>query len=192
MFVASLLLSGAMAVSGVFQSAAFPVDKIPSVTFPEVDLKCQSTQCALTKEIAELQGKTLRERLDRINAAVNRNIQYTSDFQLYGRKDHWASPNETLARRRGDCEDYAILKMAALKEIGLPADSMSVVVVLDTRRDILHAVLAVATDNGYFILDNLSNQVSLDSTYPNYQPLFSTNTDNSWLHGRVKSRTPGS
>lgn len=36
-------------------------------------------------------------------------IAYESDLSQYGLPDYWATPQETLASMRGDCDDQAIL-----------------------------------------------------------------------------------
>jgi len=185
------------APTAVFQSVAFRVAAVPAAqkwkaVFPYVKAanldRCGTTaECPasaiLRKAIGNAANAKLHERLHRINRTVNWLVRYEPDAQNYGVKDHWAVPSEILARGKGDCEDYAILKMAALKELGLPPQSMSVVVVRDTRRNLYHAVLSVMTSQGYFILDNLSNEVKLDSALPNYQPLFSVSADRTWIHG---------
>jgi hypothetical protein len=40
---------------------------------------------------------------------VHNNISYTSDKENYGVDDYWASPEQTLSKRKGDCECQAIL-----------------------------------------------------------------------------------
>src|SRR5262249_60448434 len=60
-----------------------------------------------------------RVRLGWINRAVNMAIRPVSDWAQYGLADFWASPLQTLTNGAGDCEDYAILKYAALRELGI-------------------------------------------------------------------------
>ena len=186
--------------SAVFRSVAFKANSIPAArmwneVFPTIvaaDFKhcVGQSGCAARKflqdSIAYSADVNLRKKLQGINTAVNRLVRYQSDTQNYGTKDYWASPDEILARGKGDCEDYAILKMAALKEAGLPTQAMSVVVLRDTRRNLFHAVLAITTSKGHFILDNLSDQVKLDGNLPHYQALFSLSAKRAWIHG-VKS-----
>lgn len=183
--------------AAVFQSIAFRVSSIPAAqnwrtVYPRVaaaDFKSCETprQCEartiLRKAIDNAAGSGFHQKLSGINRTVNWLVRYEPDAQNYGSRDYWAAPDEILARGKGDCEDYAILKMAALKELGLPPQSMSIVVLRDTRRNLYHAVLSVMTSQGYFILDNLSNEVKLDSTLPDYQPLFSVSADRAWIHG---------
>lgn len=127
--------------------------------------------------------KNLAERLSFVNSSINRLIAYKRDSAVYGSLDHWAKPAETLDRRAGDCEDFAILKMAALLSSGIPANNMALVVLQDRKKGFFHAVLAVNTPAGAFILDNLSNTVPKDSELADYQPLYSVSADRAWIHG---------
>lgn len=127
--------------------------------------------------------KDFAERLSFVNSSINRLIAYKKDSAVYGSLDHWAKPSETLDRRAGDCEDFAILKMATLLSSGIPANNMALVILQDRKRGFFHAVLAVNTPAGAFILDNLSNTVAKDSELPDYQPLYSVSTDRAWIHG---------
>ncbi|WP_244512682.1 transglutaminase-like cysteine peptidase [Ensifer sp. LC163] len=186
--------------SAVFHSVAFRVSSIPvarkwKTVFPAVAAtdfsRCaQQSGCAargiLGKAIENAESLAFRHKISGINRTVNRLVRYQPDAENYGSKDYWATPAEILGRGKGDCEDYAILKMAALKAAGLPAEAMAIVVLRDVRRNFYHAVLAITTSQGHFILDNLSDEVKLDSALPNYQPLFSVSADRSWIHG-VKS-----
>ncbi len=126
-------------------------------------------------------------KLERINAAVNQTIRYRSDKETYRSFDYWASPSQTIRRGFGDCEDYAILKMGLLKKVGVPESSMSLVVLKDVDRNLYHAVLAVFTTKGVFILDNNLQTVVLDRQLPNYLPLYSFGKKRSWIHAWKRS-----
>jgi len=71
-----------------------------------------------------------------VNAWVNRAIAYAADP-----RDHWQGPIETLRRKTGDCEDYAILKRAILIARGWPASRLALVVGDDLIRRQAHALL---------------------------------------------------
>ncbi|MEM9999925.1 MAG: transglutaminase-like cysteine peptidase [Pseudomonadota bacterium] len=121
--------------------------------------------------------------VQRINTSVNAQIRYAADTETVGQLDHWSMPAETIERGAGDCEDFAILKMAALEEAGVPAKSMSVVVLKDTRRHLYHAVLAIRTNAGFLILDNARDDVLLDSQIPEYRPLYSVGAAGNHIYG---------
>ncbi|OHV88622.1 transglutaminase-like cysteine peptidase [Mesorhizobium sp. ORS 3428] len=144
---------------------------------------CDHENAAFGEIINIASHKGFREKLAFINSSINRLIAYKSDMAVYGVLDYWAKPSEVLEHRAGDCEDFAILKMAALLRAGIPAESMSLVVLQDRRRKFFHAVLSVSTASGTFILDSLSNTVAMDRDLPDYVPLYSFSTDRAWIHG---------
>ena len=69
-------------------------------------------------------------------------------------KSHWQTLGEFLARG-GDCEDFALAKYFLLREFGIPAPDMRVVVALDRSVGEHHALLVVRrTDaDGAWLLD---------------------------------------
>ncbi|MEE8410438.1 MAG: transglutaminase-like cysteine peptidase, partial [Myxococcota bacterium] len=60
-------------------------------------------------------GETGRDTLNEVNRKINQLIAGNSES--FGR-DKWQTPMRSINRGRGDCEDYAILKYAALRLIG--------------------------------------------------------------------------
>ena len=135
--------------------------------------------------LSELDGLAPIRQLRRINAFVNQ-TRYRSDSKVWGRSDYWAAPGEFFARG-GDCEDYAIAKYYSLKSQGFAADDMRIVVLKDTARNLLHAVLVVKHGGRTLVLDNLSSRVKEWKDLPNYKPLYSVNEKNYWLHPGLKS-----
>ena len=96
--------------------------------------------------------------LDEINRKINRAIQPATDEEIYGMSEHW-----TLPGRRGDCEDYALLKRKILMQNGWPASALLLTVVRDEKGD-GHAVLTARTAHGDFLLDNKVDDVKLWNT----------------------------
>jgi predicted transglutaminase-like cysteine proteinase len=111
-------------------------------------------------------------RLGEINRAVNLAIRPMSDLANYGEEDVWASPLMTLTRGAGDCEDYAIAKMAALKAAGIRSEDLRLVILRATARAEDHAVLAVRLQERWVILDNRTLVMLSDSQLANYRPTF--------------------
>jgi predicted transglutaminase-like cysteine proteinase len=124
--------------------------------------------------------KSPMEKLKTVNAFFNR-WPYRLDLEVYGKPDHWASPNEFL-KKSGDCEDYSIIKYFALQQLGFEMKDLRIVVVKDRIRNIDHAVLAVYLDDSAYILDNLSNLVLPHGRYRHYIPQYSVNGANRWAH----------
>lgn len=114
-----------------------------------------------------------RYQLNFVNRRVNELVRYELDQANYGRTDYWASPFETLDRRRGDCEDYAILKLWLFQELGFPSTDLRLVVVRDKLRKSDHAVLAVRSPEGWLILDNAARfGISDELAASKYEPLY--------------------
>ena len=99
-------------------------------------------------------GRSGRAQVGLINRAVDQAIKPVSDERQWGTPDRWSAPFETILSERGDCEDYAILKYAALLEAGFPKEALKIVVWQSRWPDEKHAVLAVRVDNQWLILDN--------------------------------------
>ena len=103
---------------------------------------------------------------------LNDNTSYQKDTV-----DVWASPEETLLKKHGDCEDFAFLNAQVLQLLGYKTHILALSL---KPRD--HAVCAFAKDGYYFWFDNnhlketaaqnladLAKQISLE--YP-FQYIF--------------------
>lgn len=141
-------------------------------------------------------GESEDTRLARINAFFNLRTAFDSDAAIWQQSDYWATPLETLARGRGDCEDFAIAKYISLRALGIPAHKLRLIYV---RADLsayggapsqAHMVL------GYFpdparepkILDNLVGEIEWASTRSDLTPVFSFNDQGLWAGSE---RAPG-
>ena len=126
------------------------------------------------------QGKSRMDQLHLVNEFFNR-WPYKSDTEAFGLREYWASPIDFMTRS-GDCEDYAIAKYFALRQLGFSKDELRIVVLYDTIRNVGHAVLAVYRDNDILILDSLSNLITTDTRYRHYIPQYSMNETTRWAH----------
>jgi len=140
-------------------------------------------QCADLADRLTIKGSSINEQLRHISASVNNMVAYRTDNENHGRLDYWSTPNETLSRSSGDCEDYAILKMALLARLGVPMNAMEIVVLKDTSRRLFHAVLSVALEGQSVILDNMTDAVETDTAKRNYAPLFSISGTANYVFG---------
>lgn len=109
-----------------------------------------------------------RALLGETNRAINLAIRAEND----GAEDIWSSPLETFQRGAGDCEDYAIAKLAALRLAGVAAEDLRLVVVRDTRNGEGHAVASAKLDGHWLMLDNRRMAMVDDDDARNYQPLY--------------------
>ncbi|MEZ5862431.1 MAG: transglutaminase-like cysteine peptidase, partial [Geminicoccaceae bacterium] len=78
--------------------------------------------------------------------------------------------------------DYAITKYVSLRQLGVPAGRLRLVVVQDELRQLAHAVLAVYLDDTAVILDNLTNAVLPHERVAHYAPYYSVNETARWAH----------
>ena len=151
-----------------------------------------SDVAAVLAETATLSGRPRTEILAAVNRLVNRR-PYRADRDTFGSSEHWASPLEFLAKS-GDCEDYAILKYALLRHLGLPADLLRVVLVRREADGLGHAVVAAYLGDKVYILDSASAAVRRQSEVSGYTALFSFNERARWAHvatAATASSVPG-
>ncbi len=150
----------------------------------EEELKsCGPSQCKKTQwqaVIDRLRGKELMTQLREINLEMN-DRRYVTDPVNWNLPDYWATPFQFL-RKNGDCEDYAISKYMALRDLGIAVDDMRIVVLNDLNLRIAHAVLAVYVNGEPYILDNQISTVVPASSIHHYQPVYSINEAGWWLH----------
>jgi hypothetical protein len=77
---------------------------------------------------------------------LERNFTYQRDIN----GDSWANPEETLERKKGDCEDFAILARAVLKVLGY----QSKIIVLQLNQQAAHAICLFQVNGYYCWFDN--------------------------------------
>ncbi|MFI5013071.1 MAG: transglutaminase-like cysteine peptidase [Hyphomicrobiales bacterium] len=100
-----------------------------------------------------------RHLLTTVTTLANRVVipQTDDDHYHLDRKtliDWWTYPDDGA----GDCSDYMLLKRKMLIEAGWPRSAALATVVIDQHGD-GHAVLTVTTDQGDFVLDNLTDKL---------------------------------
>jgi len=124
-----------------------------------------------------------------VNRWVNGSVRYVEDRG----GDRWAPAAETLRNRVGDCEDFAIAKMALLERLGIPADDMFLVVVREAYNRGEHAVLAVRRDKAMYILDNRTDRVLADTVVTDYMPMLGYSGPFAWIYGQqmAQGAVPG-
>ncbi len=82
-------------------------------------------------------------------------------------RSDWLSPLEAI-NGDGDCKAYSITKYFALREVGIAADHLRLVIVRTSSGD--HMVVAALWQDHWFILDNLTLTLVPD-TLSDYVPL---------------------
>lgn len=130
--------------------------------------------------VSAVDGLDTLGQLEAVNAFFNK-APYRSDYGNYGVEDYWATPDELLARG-GDCEDYAIAKYLTLRALGVPAETMRIVVLNDLERNLPHAILVVFAEGRAWALDNQLARVTDTRQIHYYRPLYSINEARWWYH----------
>ena len=127
-------------------------------------------------------GLAEQDLLARVNQWVNREIAYVNDDRNYRQRDFWATAEQTIARGKGDCEDFAILKMQMLRAAGVDADRMKLVLLRDLAANADHAFLLVQTDAGKLVLDNVTDRLYDGSRSNAVRPVLSFSENRRWVH----------
>ena len=112
------------------------------------------------------QGKTL---IAYINRAINLLIRPAPGA--------WVGALEVFTFADGDCKAYSIAKFFSLREAGVPAERLRLVIVRNRRRSENHMVVAANVQDAWFILDNATMILATGSeNAPRYIPSSSSRT----------------
>ncbi|MGE5566478.1 MAG: transglutaminase-like cysteine peptidase [Parcubacteria group bacterium] len=123
------------------------------------------------------------EQLVAVNSWVNHTLGVADDRDIYGLSDHWASIEESFARGRGDCEDFAIAKMQLLEASGFSREDLYLAVLKDEIRHMDHAVLAVRDGADFWILDSQTDKLMRSEYVRGYRPVATYSAGHAWVHG---------
>jgi predicted transglutaminase-like cysteine proteinase len=162
-------------------------------TEPEHCTAAATRFVAIIKEAAVRRG---RARLKFVNEQVNAAIRYTSDMAQWHEADVWSAPldkdNEgSFQTRLGDCEDYAIAKYFALREAGLDASDLRLMLVRDNWAHLDHAVLAARLNGHWLVLDNRWSRLIEAADLKQFVPLFALNADGVKIFAAPYALKPG-
>ena len=139
------------------------------------------------------EGLTARERVERLDAVnryVNARVRFVDDQVQFGKADVWSSAPATLKRGAGDCEDYAIAKMAMLRRAGFAERDLYLVIVRDLVRRSDHAVLAVRAEGRMYVLDNGTDALLESGAVADYRPIMTFAATGAWTHGYRRTSQP--
>jgi len=173
----------------IFDSVALPVGHTP------LDGRWHSIARSTVSGAAGAFAASLAERdesarLDAVNTYVNHRVQFVDDIRQYGVADRWSAAADTLARGRGDCEDYAIAKMAMLRRAGFAEHNLYLVILRDLVRRADHAVLVVRSEGRFRVLDNGTDRVLDSNEIHDYRPILTFNVARTYTHGYRRETAP--
>ena len=140
---------------------------------------------------ASIRGQDVLAKLEAVNGYVNGRVRFVDDRVQFGVADRWQAPSDTLARGRGDCEDFALAKRAMLRAAGLSEKDLYLVVLKDLSRRADHAVLVVRAAGRFLVLDNGTDRIVDSSDVADYKPMltFAAN-GRSYTHGYRRDVPP--
>ncbi len=133
--------------------------------------------------ISKARSLPRHKQIQFINLQVNSLITYRADRVGDKPVDIWSPAIETMQNAKGDCEDFSILKIWLLQQLGFDTKDLFIVAVHIPSRSMQHAITIVKHDDVKYVLDNMTNQVLSDQQVKDYIPLYSANTQGFWLHG---------
>lgn len=133
--------------------------------------------------IANSPENTNELKLQKVNNFFNRKLIYTEDTELWGQSDYWATPLESLTKKKADCEDFVIAKYFSLRNLNIPDAQLRLVYVkariggVNSGITQAHMVLAYypSSDAEPLILDNLISDIRPASRRNDLSPIFSFN-----------------
>jgi len=135
-------------------------------------------------------------QIQAVNDFWNQAVIGAEDIDVWNQVDYWATPLESLGKRRGDCEDYVIGKYFSLVALGVPANKLRFIYVKASMGgagsgiEVAHMVLGYyATPSAVpLVLDNLLSRIEPASNRRDLAPVFSFNASGVYVAG--KQATP--
>jgi len=137
------------------------------------------------KMLQSAKDKNTLEKLKIVNDFFNK-ITYKRDSLHWKQNDYWASPFEFLGTGAGDCEDYAIAKYFALRQLGIADAKLKITYVKlkrsHTKFEEAHMVLNYYHKVGKapIVLDNINKKLKLATARTDLKPIYSFNAVGLW------------
>jgi predicted transglutaminase-like cysteine proteinase len=186
----------ALLVCGAALSAV-DLDKMQSLALSRYGPNTQQTVLDWRQLIVTITPLAEGEKLEAVNDFFNVRIRWVEDIDNWGENDYWATPLETMARRRGDCEDFSVAKFVTLLLGGVDMSKLRITYVKAqsggplSKNYIAHMVLAYypTPSADPMILDNMVESVRPASQRADLKPVFGFNSNGLWVGGRAAPAT---
>ena len=178
------ILAAALLSLGMLSSANIPLDAMKMSAIAIYGAETTQMIDQWIAMIIKIRGLSDKEKLTYTNNFFNSRIKWISDIQNWQEEDYWATPLETMARRKGDCEDFSISKYITLLLAGMPDEKLRITYVkarVDTAsgaKNQAHMVLAYYPKPASepIILDNIVKDIVRGSLRRDLKPVFGFNT----------------
>ena len=153
--------------------------------------RCLSDETACTRRLRGLRHVLLKgadlsfeQQIRLVNRYVNRH-RYKDD-RVSSRSEagnQWETLTEFL-HRGGDCEDFAVAKYFVLRELGVNAEDMRIVIGRESQRATHHAMLAIRFDEDVWLLEN-DNTIHRNGYQDINRFVYAINEQGIWDHERT-------
>ena len=153
--------------------------------------QCVADETACTRRLRGLRHVLLKgaelsfeQQLRLVNRYVNRH-RYRDD-RVSSRSEagnQWETLTEFL-HRGGDCEDFAVAKYFVLRELGVDAEDMRIVIGRESQRATHHAMLAIRFDEDVWLLEN-DNTIHRNGYQDIERFVYAINEQGIWDHERT-------
>jgi predicted transglutaminase-like cysteine proteinase len=126
-----------------------------------------------------------REQLDAVNRFFNQQLSFQDDTRIWRQTDYWATPEESLIKGAGDCEDYALAKYFSLRQLGIPSEKLRITYVKALTQNQAHMVLTFYSTPAAepLVLDNLIGDIRPASQRKDLLPVYAFNAEGLYLPG---------
>ncbi|MGF6125739.1 putative transglutaminase-like cysteine proteinase [Pseudomonas frederiksbergensis] len=126
-----------------------------------------------------------REQLNAVNRFFNQQLSFQDDSRIWQQIDYWATPEESLIKGAGDCEDYALAKYFSLRQLGVPSEQLRITYVKALTQNQAHMVLTFYSSPTAdpLVLDNLIGDIRPASQRKDLLPVYAFNAEGLYLPG---------
>jgi len=131
---------------------------------------------SLVTLLNELSSEPKPKQLQGVNDFFNK-LSFETDMIVWRQKDYWASRDEFIGVRSGDCEDYTIAKYFSLQQLGFTDDEIFITYVKAIKYHQSHMVLSYfkTPSSVPLILDNINKKILPSTRRRDLRPIFSFN-----------------
>jgi len=136
----------------------------------------------LATMIARASSWTRYQQASFVQSTINGKLIYRLDQDNWGTKDYWASADETIARGAGDCEDLALVKLQALRQLGFHERDLFLMTGTRPSGE-EHALLLVRIDGRYWVLEDGLNRMVRAESFNAFIPAVTYGAGWKWVHG---------
>lgn len=137
---------------------------------------------SMQRLVAPARGLSREQQIAYVQAVVDRNIRWISDATEWGLHDYWASAAETLQHGAGDMEDRAIVKLQALRTLGVPTRDLYITMGQDKVGGPI-TVLLVRLGQRFYVLDDLGGAPIPAERRQGFEPMLTLGSTTAWIHG---------